>query len=353
MATNETMKAGVFIGDGNIELRDVPIPTPGAGQVLLKVVACGVCGTDNHILNGEITSGVLPPVILGHEIAARIEAVGPGVEAFEVGQFCAVDPVIGCGVCEKCRAGLSNLCADPAIIGYKHDGGFGQYLTAPAGKIIPMDESVAPLGGVLCETLACVINGYDRLAFRAGASAMILGAGTVGLLWAQMLSRSPASAVIQTELAEFRRNKATALGADIVIDPAAEDLSGQVRDVLPEGVDYIIDATGDPAAINQALGLLAKGGTFLIFGVCPPGSQVSFDPFEIYNKQARIIASKMPPRTLDRAARLIESGRIACEQIVTATFGLEKLAECVAGFNEHRDSQVKVAIDPWAVTAGM
>ena len=347
MSKARTMKAAVFLGDRKIELRDVPIPAPAPGEVLVKVESCGVCGTDNHILNGEITHGVDPPVILGHEIAARVEELGSGLDAFEAGQFCAVDPVIGCGHCEKCRSGLPNLCGDPTVIGYKLNGGFAQYLLAPVEKVVPMDESVAPLGGVLCETLACVINGYDRLGFRAGKTAMILGAGTVGLLWAQMLSTSPCTLLIQTELIEFRRNKAQSLGANIVIDPASEDLVERVRGQLPDGVDYIIDATGDPDAISQALPLLAKDGTFLVFGICPPDSSVGINPFEIYNKQARIIASKMPPLTLDRSVRLIESGRIACDQIVTATFGLDRLIECVAGFNDHRDAQVKIAINPW------
>lgn len=348
MSQVEKMKAGVFLGDRKIELREEPIPCPAEGEALLKVEACGVCGTDNHILNGEITDGVFPPVVLGHEIAARVKGIGRGVEGVGLGQFCAVDPVIGCGVCRKCREGQQNLCRNTSTIGYKRNGGFAQYLVAPVGKIVPMAESVAPLGGVLCETLACVVNGYDRLGLRAGRSAMVLGAGTVGLLWTQMLASSPCSLLIQTETVEFRRSKAASLGADIVVDPVSEDVKGLVRQELPEGVDYIVDATGEPEAISQALPLLARGGTLLMFGVCPAGSSITLDPFEIYNKQARIIASKMPPRTLDRAARLIESGSIACDQIVTSTVGLDQLAQSVVGFNDHRGSEVKVAVDPWA-----
>jgi len=341
------MRAGFFIGGRTIELREAPVPAPGPGEVLLRVLACGVCGTDHHIVEGELTDGVEPPVVLGHEIAARVEALGPGVRDVAEGQFCAVDPVIGCGCCEMCRSARSNLCRTPTIIGYKVNGGFEQYLLAPAGKVVPMDESVGPAGGVLCETLACVINGYDRLGFRAGANAMVLGAGTVGLLWNQMLRSSPCYRLLQTEIAGYRREKARKLGADVVIDPGAGDLGEQVRGELPDGVDFIVDATGDPAAVEQAVPLLARGGTFLIFGVCPTGSSIRVDPFELYNKEAKVIASKMPPRTLDRSARLIESGRIPCEALVTATFGLDALADRIAGFNDHRDSQVKVAIDPW------
>ena len=347
MTTETTMKASVFLGEQRVELRELRAPRPGAGEVLLRVLACGVCGTDNHIYAGELTDGVFPPVVLGHEIAARVETLGPGVKGIAVGQFCAVDPLIGCGVCVHCRSAQPNLCSDPTTIGYKLNGGFAQWLVVPAEKVVPMNESAGAAGGVLCETLACVLNGYDRLGFRAGCGAMILGAGTVGLLWTTLLKHSPCARLVQTDLVSFRREKAACLGADAVIDPRSGELAVHVRAELPGGVDFLVDATGDPAAVEQAIPLLAPGGTFLVFGVCPAGSQVTFDPFELYNKQAKIVGSKMPPATLDRAARLIESGRIPCEQIVTATFGLDAAAEKIATFNDHRDTQIKVAIDPW------
>ncbi len=214
------MKAAVFLGGGRMAVETRAIPRPGAGEVLLRVVACGVCGTDYHIFAGELTEGVEPPVVLGHEIAARVEAVGEGVTGLAEGQFCSVDPVLGCGTCPKCRAGLHNLCLASVVIGYKRSGGFAQYLVAPATKVIPMAESAGPAGGVLCETLACVLRGYDRLRFVAGSSALILGAGTVGLLWTQLLATTPTSGLLQSEIVPMRRAKAGALGADVVIDPA-------------------------------------------------------------------------------------------------------------------------------------
>jgi L-iditol 2-dehydrogenase len=342
------MKAQVFTGVGKMELRDLPVEEPSGGQVLLRVVGCGVCGTDYHIYSGELTDGVYPPVVLGHEIAARVEALGPGVAVLEVGQFCAVDPLIGCGVCPACRSARPNLCLAPQVIGYKRNGGFAQYLLAPAGKVVPLEESAGLAGGVLCETLACVINGYDRLGFRAGASAMILGAGTVGLLWTAMLASSPCGVLIQSEPVEFRRQRASELGASVVIDPNTCDPSEAVRAVCPAGVDYIIDATGNPSAVEAAFPLLARGGTFMIFGVCPAEDTIRVSPFELYNKEARVIASKMPPGTLDRSARLIAAGRIPCRKIVTATIGLSAMPDAVAAFNDRRDRQIKVAVDPWA-----
>ncbi|MAE60267.1 MAG: hypothetical protein CMJ49_02805 [Planctomycetaceae bacterium] len=342
------MQGGVFTQVGRIESRDLPIPQPQRGEVLLKVAGCGVCGTDHHIFDGELTRGVAPPVVLGHEIATRIEAVGPDVDGLTPGQFCAVDPVIGCGVCPACRSAQPNLCNNTTTIGYKLNGGFAQFLTAPARNVVPLDESVGIAGAVLCETLACVLNGYDRLEFAASSSALILGAGTVGLLWAQVLANSPCRKLIQTEPVDYRRDKAAQLGADLVLDPDADALSARVRRDLPDGVDFIIDATGSADAITQALPLLAPAGTLMIFGVCPAHERVQLSPYDLYEKEAKIIASKMPPNTLERSARLIESGRIACDQIVTATRPLGALADAVAGFVDNRQSQIKVAIDPWA-----
>ena len=347
MARPETMKASVFLGPRRMEMQDIPVPHPGPGQVLLRVEGCGVCGTDHHIFAGKLTEGVRPPVVLGHEIAARVEELGQGVEAFVHGQFAAVDPVIGCGCCPHCRAAQTNLCQRTTAVGYAVNGGYAQYVVVPAGKVVPLAESAGPAGGVLCETLACVVNGYDRLGLTAGSSALVLGAGTVGLLWLQLLAASPTSVVLQSEPVAYRREKADLLGANVVIDPAKTDLAREVRAVLPGGVDFIVDATGDPKAVEQAVRLLAPGGTLMVFGVCPEGSTVRFDPFELYSKQAKIVGSKMPPGTLDRAAALIESGRIACDEIVTATLPLGEADEAVATFNDRRDRQVKLAVDPW------
>jgi len=345
----KTMRAGVFDGGRRIVLQELPIPTPGAGEVLLRVVACGVCGTDHHIFTGQLADGVAPPVVPGHEIAARVAAVGDGVRGLAEGDFCAVDPVIGCGRCGHCREGLTNHCADPTVVGYGLNGGFAQYVLLPAGKVVPMPAAVGPAGGVICETLACVLRGYDRLGFRAGGSVVILGAGGVGLLWAQLLVGGPRGVLIQTEIEPFRRDKAAALGADVVIDPNAEDLGDRVRREAPGGVDYLIDATGSPDAVQQALDadLLAPGGTAMLFGVCPIGTRLTFEPHEMFAKEITILGSKMPPGTLDRAAGLIAAGRIDCDAIVTTTLPLGDLSAAIEGFTAHRGSRVKVAIDPW------
>ena len=341
------MKAALFLGDARIEIQDIPTPEPGPGEAVVKVTGCGVCGTDVHIHHGEVTEGVSTPVVLGHEITGQVDSVGSGVDRVAVGDNVCIDPLVACGECDRCRAGRPNLCPHPTLIGYKLNGGFAEYLLAPATSLYRIDPKVGPEGGILAETLACVINGHDRLEFRAGKTAMILGAGTVGLLWNNML-RSAASCLIQSEPIAARRTVAQQLGANVVVDPEAAPLADQVRDVLPDGVDYIVDATGAPQAVEEAIPLLAPGGTFMIFGVCPQGSSITVDPFELYNKEARVIASKMPPLTLSRAVAAIESGAIDCQRIVTGRFPLADLPKTLMMFTDQREKQVKMYIDPWS-----
>jgi len=341
------MNAAIFTGTGRIVMDEKPDPQPGPGQALVKVAGCGVCGTDVHIYHGELTEGIIPPVVLGHEIGGVVEAVGDGVDNVEVGDHVAVDPLIACGRCEGCRAGRPNLCASPTTVGYAVDGGFAQYTCIPATHLYQISPSVPAKGGILVETLACVLHGYDRLAFRAGGSAMILGAGTVGLLWNQLLGRSPRTLLVQSEPVAFRRELARELGADVVIDPEGGALPERVRELAPDGIDFIVDATGDPNAVAQAIPLVKRYGTFMIFGVCPRDATIPINPHDLYQAEAKIIASKMPPLTLGRAAALIEAGLIDYDRIVTTTLGLNALPDAIHLFNDARDQHVKMMIDPW------
>jgi 2-desacetyl-2-hydroxyethyl bacteriochlorophyllide A dehydrogenase len=340
------MRAAVLVKTQQIESQDLPDPVAAKGEVIVKVDGCGVCGTDLHLHHGSI-EGAKPPVVLGHEISGRVHKIGPEVEGFEEGEYVAVNPVVGCGECEFCHSGRTNLCPDPTIIGYVRNGGFAQYVAVPATHLHPLDEKVGVKGGILVETLACVINGHDRLDVKAGGCAMILGAGTVGLLWNQLLRRSPITHLVQTEPVKGRRERARKLGADLTIDPHGEDLAGIVRERFPEGIDYIVDASGEPDAVEQAIPFVRKGGTFMIFGVCPRDAEIKINPFEVYEREMKIIASKMPPRTLDRSARLIESGAIDLDTIVTEIMPLDELENALDKFESGREENVKMVIDPW------
>lgn len=339
------MKAAVFEKRETVSVQEVDRPKPPAGELLIKVDLCGICGTDAHIFSGELNVAK-PPVALGHEVAGEIVELGEGVTGFAIGDRVAIDPVVSCGQCEFCHSGRSNLCQNQTVIGYIRNGGFAEFLTAPASHVYQLDKSLDPKAGILVETLACVLNGYDRLEFKAGHSALILGAGTVGLLWNQLLKSSPSTRLLQTEVIPFRREKAKKLGADFVFDGNDPRLGERIREVCPDGVDYIVDATGNPAAVEQAIPWVRKKGTFMIFGVCPQDAYIRISPFEVYEREMKIIASKMPPGTLDRAARVLASGIINVDEIVTTILPLEEIARGFEMFETGKDKAVKIAIRP-------
>jgi 2-desacetyl-2-hydroxyethyl bacteriochlorophyllide A dehydrogenase len=340
------MKAAVFLGNQTVELQDIPQPTPQKEEILLKIYMCGICGTDAHIFSGELKVAK-PPVVLGHEVSGEIVALGENVKGFNIGEKVSIDPVVTCGQCEYCHIGRTNLCEQQTVIGYVRNGGFAQYMTAPVSHVYRLDDSTNARTGILVETLACVLNGVDRLQFRPGSTALILGAGTVGLLWNQLLKNSAASTLLQTELIEYRRQKAKILGADFVFDGADSELDTKVQTICPDGVDFIVDATGNPKAIEQALRWIRKNGTFMIFGVCPEDAQIQVSPFDLYQGEIKIIASKMPPGTLDRSSALLGSGAINVEEIVTTVLPLDAIEQGFEMFSKGKDTAVKIAIDPW------
>ncbi len=340
------MKAALWTEANKIEIVEMQDPELKQGEVLIKVLGCGVCGTDVHIYHGEVPLAK-PPQVLGHEVYGEIIDIGRGVKGFNKGQKISVDPVVGCGSCQFCQAGKTNLCFSPTIIGYARCGGFAQYTTVPAEHLYKVSEGLGAKPGIIAETLACVLNGYDRLNLKAGKSAMILGAGSVGLLWTALIKNSLITKLIQTEIIPFRGNLALNLGADFFIDANEPNFAEVIRDIESDGMDYIIDTTGTAKAITQSLPLLKKGGTFMIFGVCPEEEKLTISPYEMFAKEISIIGAKMPPQTLGRAVQILEAGLIDCDTIVNATMPLKNIQSAIHSFENEENKYVKIMINPW------
>lgn len=339
------MRAMLYLGKERIEMQELEIPKPGAGEVTIGVTGCGVCGTDQHIYAGKVPFA-RPPVVIGHEITGTVYDVGEGLDDLEIGQTVALDPVIPCERCEYCAQGHFNLCEDYTVMGYHVTGGFAEYTSAPRRQIYPISENVGVKGGVLAEPLACVINGFDKIDIKPGGKVLLLGAGPIGLLWTQMVSYTPSVEIVQVEQVEMRCKVAEELGADRVILSEATLVEEQLRDSYPDGFEYVIDVTGDPKAVEIGIKLTKKAGTMMIFGVCPEGSQITVDPYEIYLKEMNIIGSKMPPLTLGRAVKVIESGKIDYQTIVSHLMPLEKSEEALDLFVYGKDEVLKMAIAP-------
>ena len=340
------MKAAVFKAPGRIEVQDLPIPEPSPVEVRIKVLGCGVCGTDAHIFSGEIHNAE-PPAVLGHEIYGQVDKVGDGVEGFNSGDRVVVDPFIFCGSCDSCKRGEYRFCEKESFIGYQRQGGFAQYTTVPSVNVYKIDADIDVRDAVLTETLSTVLAGLSNLDPEAGCSFLLLGAGTVGLLWNQVLNRSLSVTLVQTELLPMRRSKAKSQGADRVLSPKEQSLESMVRKLCTQGLDYLIDATGSTAAIEEALPLLKRGGTFLSFGICPEEERLSLSLNWFYHRQVRFLTSRRPPREMKRAIELLEQKRLHLSDLVTGIYPLDEIELAFKRFSAAKDEEIKMMIDPW------
>lgn len=340
------MKGTYFLGNGAFETREVEIREPEENEVLVRVAACGICGTDVHICKGDKGSAaVTPPVILGHEIAGVVEKTGRNVRDVRAGDHITVDPNIYCGKCYYCRTGKKQLCEHLYAVGVNRDGGFAEYCIVPESQCYRLLPSVPLRFGALAEPLACCLHGNDIAQIRTGDTVCIIGGGTIGLIMLQLAKLSGAAKVILSEPAEKNRGIAEALGADGTIDPTMENLNDRLKELtgMP-GVDVVIECVGNPVATRQAFEATRRGATVLLFSVPKAGTTHPLDLESVYLKELRICGSFINPDTQGRAVSMINSGKINFAPLITHSFAVNQVAEAIR-MQTSRES-VKVIIEP-------
>ncbi|THA23735.1 alcohol dehydrogenase [Streptomyces sp. RKND-216] len=293
------MKAALVEAPGKVSLTTVPDPAPGPRQVVVDVAACGLCGTDLHILQGEFAPTL--PVVPGHEFAGEVVAVGSEVTELAVGDRVAVDPSLYCYECRYCRAGHNNLCDRWAAIGVTTAGGAAEYAVAPVANCVKLPDHVRTQDAALIEPLSCAVRGYDVLRSSLGSHVLIYGSGTMGLMMLELAKRTGAASVDVLDLNPARLATAKQLGCTGAA-ARAEELD------RPQGWDLVIDATGNAAAIQDGLGRVAKAGTFLQFGVADYATTATIDPYRIYNQEITITGSMAVLHSYERAAELFAAG---------------------------------------------
>ncbi len=345
------MIAAVFHGPGEMEVTEVDRPEIGPDEVLVKVGANTVCGTDVRIMRGQKTAGVRRPSIIGHEFAGRIAEVGERVEGYEPGMPVAVAPMIPCHRCFYCQRGMENVCDYKRRMGYELDGGFGEYVRIPAegvgaGNIFPVREDLLPEHLSLAEPLACCINGQQRSPVRLDDTVLIMGAGPIGLFHLQLSLLSGARTVIVSQPSAARRSFATDLGAHLTVDPNQEDLTSVVAEATGGlGVDVAIVCIGRPELVNDALKLVRKGGLVNIFAGLPAEGWAELEMNLVHYNQLEVTGVTDCRRSdYEAALRLIESGRIDVSQMVTHRFSLTSVTDALDA-TANREG-IKVAVLP-------
>jgi len=319
---------------GKVSVQQVDDPAPGPQEVLVQVEACGICGTDLHILDGELPV-VRYPVVPGHEFCGQVVEVGGQVEHLRVGDFVAVDPNLPCRKCRFCQAGRENLCENYEAIGVTRAGACAELVVAPAANAFVLLPDLPRAWGTLVEPLSCAVHGFDRLGGRLADRYLIYGAGTMGLLMAQLARRAGAVSVEVVDVNQARLPVAERLGADRTAT-SAEELD------RPQGWEVVIDATGVVPAIEDGLRRVAPGGTFLLFGVASAAATAAFSPFRVYNEEVTVIGSMAVLHSFQRARDLLVAGAIDAEAMLTHRIALDSYQEAIAAFRNGDGLKIQV-----------
>lgn len=327
------MRAAIIPEPGSVTVGDRPDPEPAPDGVVIRVGACGICGTDLHIADGEFPPSPYP-LVPGHEFAGTVTAVGDSAPGgLRPGDRVAVDPSLFCGYCEYCRAGRGNLCANWGAIGDTVDGAFAEYVAVPAANCYRMPDSMSMREGALVEPLSCAVHGVRRIGVENGEHFLVVGAGTMGLLLQQLLQNSGARVTMVD-----RNTRRLAIAADLGAHATATDASE-----LGEGsFDAAVDVTGAPQAIEAAFASLRRGGRLLVFGVAEDEARVSISPFRVYNDEITIVGSMAVLNSFGAAVDLLASGAVETAPLLTDALPLEKFPEALAMMRSGTGVKVQV-----------
>ncbi len=324
------MLAAVFQGPGQMEVTEIDTPEIGADEVLVKVGANTICGTDLRIFRGEKTKGIHPPTILGHEMAGHVYQLGKRVRGYEVGAPVAIAPVITCQRCFYCQNGMENICPNQKILGYDVKGGLSEYVRIPAdaiaaGNLFVVQNDLPSEYLALAEPLACCVNGHHCSQIGLNSSVLIMGSGPIGLFHLQLSLLAGARTVIVSDPSAPRRAVASAFGAHLTIDPTVEDLPSVVSEVTAGlGVDSIIICIGVPTLVNDALHMARQRGRINIFAGLAAKGWAEIEANLIHYKELYVTGSANSRRAdYQIALQLIETGRIKVEPMVTDRFPLQ------------------------------
>lgn len=311
------MKALVFYGNEDLRLAEVADPKAGPGEALIRVKACGICGSDVHGYLG-ITGRRTPPMVMGHEFSGEVAAVGPGVADIRVGDRVAPYPVVFCGECAACRAGNMHLCLNKRALGVLDcDGAMSEYIAIPARLLFKLSDRVSYEVGAMMEPLAVAMRGVNHAGDLAGKTVLVVGAGTIGLLaLALVKTRNPAR-VFVSDLSDTRLDVARRLGADFAVNPSQEDLAAAVKAATGgAGADVAIEAVGATPTVQQAMSCLRTGGTGVWIG--NSAKMITVNMQEIVTRELRVAGSFLyTVQEFGEVVGLLNEGRLDVDPVIS------------------------------------
>lgn len=325
------MRSAVFYGKHDLRVEEHEVPAVGPHDVLIQVKACGVCGTDVHIYEGDKGAAeVTPPTILGHEFAGIISEVGSQVKNYKPGDRVCIDPNCYCGACDPCRNGVAHYCENMIGYGTTVDGGFAEYCSVDERQVYLLGENTTFEQGAMAEPVACGLHGIDMCEIQPGHQVVVIGGGMIGLLMLQLAKLAGAAKVALLEPVENKREVGKKLGADICIDPMREDVKSRLAECGMNWVNVVIECVGRPSTIEQAIDIAGNKAVVMMFGLTKPDEQIAVKPFQIFQKELVLKASYINPYTQRRALDLINSGRLDVSSMVYEVCGLNELEDVLS-----------------------
>lgn len=338
------MKAVVYDAPRSFAVTDVPVPTVGPGEVRIKVIQVGVCGTDVHIHHGDFQA--VFPLIPGHELVGVVDELGEGVTRVRMGEQVTVNPNVYCGRCDYCLSGRLGLCSDSKGLGSNYPGFFAEYVTV--SELLVFSVEGLPLDtAVFTEPAACAMHGVETLRPRPGSSALVLGAGPTGLLLAQLIRSSGAASVTVAAPEQFKLDRAEELGIDHTVrierDEPESNLARLLEASGTDGYDSVVEATGATTVGDIAVPLTRRGGTVMVYGVTRADEVVRFHPFDVFRREITIKGSFAEMTSFGAAIAALRTGRAKTDGIITHRFPLEDYGKALNALTSDRTSH-KVVI---------
>lgn len=324
------MKAAVFYGKEDLRVEERELPQLKQDEVLVRVHACGVCGTDVHIFSGDEGAAKTPAgTVLGHEFAGEIVEVGDAVTGVSVGDRVCIDPNKLCNECYYCKSGVGHFCESMIGIGTTVDGGFAEYCVVPATQVYCFPKELSYEAAAMTEPVSCCLHGIDLCDIRPGSTVAVIGCGMIGLLMLQLARLCGASTLIAIEPIAQKREMAFGLGADYALNPMEDDFMEQLSQVT-DRIETVIECVGRTNTVEMAIEIAGNASTVMLFGLTAPEDEVAVKPFALFKKEITLKTSYINPYTFSRALDLISSGKVDVSSMIYAKCPLEELPEILA-----------------------
>ena len=334
----------VMTAPGVIEFREIEKPTPKAGEILVKIMEIGVCGSDIHVWHGEhpFTSY---PVTQGHEVSGEIAEIGEGVEGFQVGQKVTIQPQVVCGKCHPCRNGKYNLCEELKVMGFQTTGVASEYFAVDAKKVTLLPDTMSFDEGAMIEPLAVAVHAIRKFGDMKGMKVAVLGAGPIGILVAQAAKGMGAESVLITDISDVRLQKAKECGVDFCVNTREADFGEALVEAFgPDKADVIYDCAGNNTTMGQAIRYARKGSTIILVAVFAGMATVDL---AVLNDHELDLNTTMMYRNEDyiEAIELVRDGKVQLQPLVSKHFAFRDYAEAYRYIDENRETTMKVIIN--------